>query len=264
MAVSESILHPYIKGLVEEHGVLTVTELNQYLREILDLDADDLTILSGRNDDKFSQIVRNVVAHAPDGISNKNGYIIDKTSKPAKFFAKINSSKDANDAIITKNIIVDRQKKKQLFKARKVDFKSLNEEHSTLGDAGEIFALEWERSRLKDLSVSFDLLEEVIHFSKRYGDGAGYDIQSRKDNNYDLLYIEVKTTKGGLNTPFYMSENEKSFMEIYKENTLIYRVYNYDKDTNLGEIEVIDYNSLISNYDFNPITYKVTKKTSAE
>lgn len=129
-----------------------------------------------------------------------------------------------------------------------------------MGDAGEIFALEWERNRLKEINVSFDLLEEVIHFSKKYGDGAGYDILSRKDNNYDLLYIEVKTTKGGLNTPFYMSENEKTFMEIYKNNTLIYRVYNYDKDTNMGEIEVIDYTTLTQNYEFNPITYKVTKK----
>ena len=51
-------------------------------------------------------------------------------------------------------------------------------------------------------------------------------------------------------------------MEIYKENTLIYRVYNYDKDTNVGEIEIITYDKLVANYDFNPITYKVTKKTN--
>ncbi|MDE5776676.1 MAG: DUF3883 domain-containing protein, partial [Treponemataceae bacterium] len=76
----------------------------------------------------------------------------------------------------------------------------------------------------------------------------------------DLLYIEVKTTKGGLDTPFYMSENEKAFIEIYKENTQIYRVYNYNQETNVGEIEIITYEELMKNYDFNPITYKVTKK----
>ena len=150
---------------------------------------------------------------------------------------------------------------KRTFSARKIDFKSLNNEYSVLGDAGENFALEWERRRLKDLNVSFDLLEEVIHFSKKYGDGAGYDILSRKDNNFDLLYIEVKTTKGGLDTPFYMSENERAFMEIYRDNTLIYRVYNYDKDTNIGEIKVIDFDRLTKDYSFNPITYKVTKKS---
>ena len=260
MAISESSLHPYIKGLVEEYGVLTVTNLNKYLREMLTLDSEDLTILSGRNDDKFSQIVRNVVAHAPEGISCKNGYIIDKTKKPATFYAKIKSNNDINQSVITQDVIGERQKRKRAFLARKVDFKSLNNEHSALGDAGEIFALEWERNRLKDLNVTFDLLEEVVHFSRKYGDGAGYDILSRKDNDFDLLYIEVKTTKGGFDTPFYLSENEKIFMEVYKENTLIYRVYNYDQDANVGEIEIIDYENLMRNYILNPVTYKVTRK----
>lgn len=261
MAISESTLHPYIKGLVEENGKLTVTELNEMLREILTLDSDDLTILSGRNDDKFSQIVRNVVAHAPEGISCKYGYIIDKTKKPAVFYAKEQNTNVAMVAKITPERIKEREEKRKIFTARKVDFKTLNNEHSALGDAGEIFALEWERTRLKELSVSFDVTEEVIHFSRKYGDGAGYDILSRVDNNFEIRYIEVKTTKGGLDTPFYMSENERAFIEIYQKNALIYRVYNYDQDTNIGEIEIITYGDLISNYTFNPITYKVTKKT---
>ena len=260
MAISENNLHPYIKGLVEENGKLTVTELNKLLREILILDSDDLTLLSGRNDDKFSQIVRNVVAHSPAGKTDKNGYIVDKTKKPAVFYAKEKSSGDVENVIISEEKIKERRIKKNIFKARKVNFSTVNEENTALGNAGEAFALEWERNRVKTLNVSFDILEEVIHFSKKYGDGAGYDILSRKDDSYELLYIEVKTTKGDINTPFYMSENEKNFMEIYKENTVIYRVYNYRPDTNIGEIEVITYEQLINNYDFNPITYKVTKK----
>ena len=140
MAISESTLHPYIKGLVEENGKLTVTELNEMLREILTLDSDDLTILSGRNDDKFSQIVRNVVAHAPEGISCKYGYIIDKTKKPAVFYAKEQNTNVAMVAKITPERIKEREEKRKIFTARKVDFKTLNNEHSALGDAGEIFA----------------------------------------------------------------------------------------------------------------------------
>lgn len=260
MAISESSLHPYIKGLVEEYGRLTVTELNKLLREILILDTDDLTILSGRKDDKFSQIVRNVVAHATEAVTSKNGYIIDKTKRPAVFYAKTTVSDDVAVSIISNEKIKERREKKRRFTARKVDFTTVNSENSALGDAGEVFALEWERNRLKELNVSFSILDEVIHFSRKYGDGAGYDILSRKDNDYELRYIEVKTTKGGLDTPFYMSENEKAFMEIYKDNTLIYRVYNYNQETNVGEIEVISYETLIQNYDFNPITYKVTRK----
>lgn len=260
MAISENSLHPYIKGLVEENGKLTVTELNKYLRDILILDSNDLTMLSGRNDDKFSQIVRNVVAHAPEGVSSRNGYIIDKTKRPAVFYARETDSTDINKAKISNTTIKERLEKKRKFSARRVDFNIINNENTVLGDAGEIFALEWERNRLKNLNVSFDILDEVIHFSKKYGDGAGYDILSRKDNSYELLYIEVKTTKGGLNTPFYMSENEKTFMDIYCDNVLIYRVYNYNHETNVGEIEIITQSILEKDYLFNPITYKVIKK----
>ena len=260
MAISESSLHPYIKGLVEENGKLTVTELNKLLREILLLDADDLTILSGRRDDKFSQIVRNVVAHAPEGVTSRNGYFLDKTKRPAVFYAKTAPSDDVTTSMISATQIRERKEKKRKFTARKVDFKTINNENSALGDAGEVFALEWERSRLKDMDVSFSILDEVVHFSRKFGDGTGYDILSRKDNGYELLYIEVKTTKSGLDTPFYMSENEKTFMEIYKDNALIYRVYNYNLETNVGEIEIITYDKLVTEYDFNPITYKVTKK----
>lgn len=262
MPISESSLHPYIKGLVEENGQLTVTDLNTLLREILTLDADDLTTLSGRPDDKFSQIVRNVVSHAPNGISSRHGYIIDKTKDPAIFYAKEKNVDDPSSAKISDHSIKKRQEKHRKFKARKVDFKTLNNEHSALGDAGENFALEWERNRLRELHVTFNILDEVVHYSRKFGDGAGYDILSRKDADYELLYIEVKTTKGGLDTPFYMSANERAYIEIFKDSTLIYRVYNYDQDTNVGEIEIITYDDLMEKYDFNPITYKVTKKSS--
>ena len=260
MAISESTLHPYIKGLVEEYGKLTVTELNKLLRGILTLGSDDLTILSGRRDDKFSQIVRNVVAHAPEGISSRYGYIIDKTKKPAVFYAKEKDTKIPSNDIISPEKIKERKEKRKKFIARKIDFRTLNNEHSALGDAGEVFALEWERNRLRDLSVTFDVSEEVIHFSRKYGDGAGYDILSRNGRDFALRYIEVKTTKGDLNTPFYMSVNERAFIEIYQDNAFIYRVYNYDQDTNIGEIEIISYNELIENYTFDSVNYKVTRK----
>lgn len=262
MAISESTLHPYIKGLVEENGKLTVTELNKLLRKILTLDSDDLTLLSGRRDDKFSQIVRNVVAHAPMGISVRHGYFIDKTKKPAVFYAieKNTKSVDGGIGIISIDKIRERKEKHKKFIARRVDFKTLNVEHSALGDAGEIFALEWERNRLKELSVTFNVFEEVIHFSRKYGDGAGYDILSRNDSDFALRYIEVKTTKGDINTPFYLSENERAFLEIYQDNAVIYRVYNYDQDTNIGEIEIITYDEFIANYTISPVTYKVTRK----
>lgn len=260
MPVSERALHPYIKGLVEEYGELTTTDLNRYLRDILDLDETDLELLDGRSDDKFSQIIRNLVSHAPEGISSRNGYIVDKREKPAKFYAISSEGfrrETPEERIISSTEIIDRKERKRLFNARKVDYLTLNRERSELGTLGEQFALEWERSRLRDLQVPFDVLDEVIHFSQKYGDGSGYDILSRFDENYVPLYIEVKTTKRGLEEPFFMSANEKVFMEIY-DNVRIYRVYNFDKDSNIGEIEVLSIYDLNERYQFDPITFKVS------
>lgn len=255
MPVSESMLHPYIKGLVEEHGKLTVTELNTLLREVLTLDETDLEILTNRSDDKFSQIVRNVVSHAGEDVVSKYGYILDKTTKPVTFYASHKSSVIASEEIERRKI------KSKSFHARKVDYKTLNIERSELGLAGEIFALQFERQRLYDEDISFDTLNEVIHTSQVFGDGAGYDILSRNNaKDLDLLYIEVKTTKGDLKSPFYMSKNEKEFIEVYKENCFIYRVYNFNSLINLGEIEIISYEKLMSEYIFNPVTFVVTKK----
>lgn len=136
MAVSERSLDPYIKGLVEENGALTVTELNELLRGILVLDAQDLTILAGRNDDKFSQIVRNVVAHAPEGISCRHGYIIDKTRKPAVFYAKAREAENAAEAVVSEEDIRERREKHRRFAARKVNFAEVNEGRSALGYGG--------------------------------------------------------------------------------------------------------------------------------
>jgi len=46
-----------------ENGFISTTELMQCLREVLRPTGEDLSILAGRNDDKFSQKVRNLRSH---------------------------------------------------------------------------------------------------------------------------------------------------------------------------------------------------------
>jgi len=48
---------------IREGESITTSELITQLRDILKPSGDDLTILAGRSDDKFSQIVRNLKAH---------------------------------------------------------------------------------------------------------------------------------------------------------------------------------------------------------
>ncbi len=260
MAYKEKDIRPYVKLIVEEEGKITTTELNERLREILPLTDSDKEILEGRNDDRFSQIVRNLVRYQGDenNLVDRHGYIVDKSTRPATFYAK-NYSGEVTVKVPEKEI-EKRKKKRRKYVARKVDFEARYEENRVLGDAGERYIYDYEINRLKELGVTFDVFDEVIHTSKVFGDGAGYDILSKEDEEGKNLYIEVKTTKGGLNTPFFISINELRFMEDYKEEARIYRVYNFDYDTNMGEVEIIDYETLNNDYIIDPVSYKVTPK----
>jgi predicted HNH restriction endonuclease len=56
-----------------KNGNINTTELSEMLREILKPSGEDLEILAGRNDDYFSQIVRNLTAKTRPFV--KNGFI---------------------------------------------------------------------------------------------------------------------------------------------------------------------------------------------
>ena len=74
-----------------------------------------------------------------------------------------------------------------------------------------------------------DLLGKIRHVSKE-DDSAGYDILSYKKNGEEL-YIEVKTTRGNKETPFYLSANEYETWENNTSKYVIYRVYEYSPDS---------------------------------
>lgn len=52
-----------IADYADPEAGLSVTEITQKLRGILRLSEADLAILTGRKDDRFSQVVRNLVSH---------------------------------------------------------------------------------------------------------------------------------------------------------------------------------------------------------
>lgn len=54
-------------------GNINTSELSRLLREILKPSGDDLELLAGRNDDYFSQIVRNLTAKTRSFV--QNGFI---------------------------------------------------------------------------------------------------------------------------------------------------------------------------------------------
>ena len=65
-----------------------------------------------------------------------------------------------------------------------------------------------------------------MHVSELEGDGAGFDIQSFTPAG-EPKFIEVKTTTGPAETPFYMSSNEVAFAKAKQEQFYLYRLYDY-------------------------------------
>jgi len=120
-----------------------------------------------------------------------------------------------------------------------------------LGFQGERWVLEYERARLRFERCS-NLAENVRHISFEEGDGAGYDILSYNMNGTQR-YIEVKTTTGNINTPFYITPNELRFAEEKVDSYCLYRVFEFNKSPKMYVIE----GSLKDKYQVYPSMYQV-------
>lgn len=90
----------------------------------------------------------------------------------------------------------------------------------SLGLAGEEFVINFERARLIHAGAE-KLASKIEHVSKEKGDGAGFDVLSFERSG-DKRLIEVKTTKYGAHTPFYISRNE---LEVSKSESVRYHLY---------------------------------------
>ena len=77
------------------------------------------------------------------------------------------------------------------------------------------------------LDVGSDLAEKVSHVAVVEGDGAGYDVRSYTPTG-DVKYIEVKTTRSGINTSFYITSNEVAFSSSHAETFYLYRLWNFN------------------------------------
>jgi len=95
----------------------------------------------------------------------------------------------------------------------------------SLGLAGEQFVLNFERARLLSLRKD-DLAARIEHTSRVRGDGEGYDILSFEESGRERL-IEVKTTKYGRETPFFVSSNEVAVSESHADEYHLYRLFGF-------------------------------------
>ena len=95
----------------------------------------------------------------------------------------------------------------------------------TLGAAGESFVLNFEKARLIHAGKEA-LASKIEHTSSVRGDYEGYDILSFEESGAERL-IEVKTTKYGLETPFYVTKNEVATSERRAAQYQVYRLFEF-------------------------------------
>lgn len=132
--------------------------------------------------------------------------------------------------------------------------------NTKLGELGEEFVYNIEKNSVAVFNK--DYADKVEHVSKLYGDKYGYDISSI-DINGNNLKIEVKTTTGDCDTPFYISKNELRFLkENENEGAILYRVYNFNEETKTGQIKKITAQEILNNYEMDTKQYFIQKKES--
>lgn len=258
MAHTEAQIRRAIKPLLTVYGELNTTEVKSLLDTVLTFDADDNTPSATRNEVLIIQRIGNIVAHQTETIKTYDeGFVLDKSSRPAKF-SLINP---ISHVVIQPAEVTKIREKTRRFTARKIDWEKARDRNNEIGDQGEEFALEYEIDRLIEaLAIDRTLAtQNVQHLSRLQGDGLGYDISSINDDG-SPRYIEVKTTSGDFNQPFYMSKNERHFFEEYEDSAFIYRVYNFNRETRRGDVRIITQTELFSDFTFDTITWQVKPK----
>ncbi|MEA2104603.1 MAG: DUF3883 domain-containing protein [Candidatus Cloacimonadota bacterium] len=138
-----------------------------------------------------------------------------------------------------------------------VDFIKLEIENKRLGLLGELFVIQIERKHLIKNNRK-DLADLIEHTSKEIGDGLGYDILSYTTNG-EKKHIEVKTTRGEINRPFYLTKNEIEFSQQESNSYYLYRIFDFNTGLNVGKLYKVKGN-INDTLELEPILYLAIPK----
>lgn len=108
---------------------------------------------------------------------------------------------------------------------RHVNYLAREARNSSLGSAGEKFAIEFEIARLRR-ARNPRLADRIERVSETKGDTAGFDILSFEESGRER-FIEVKTTAYGKETPFYLTRNELGCSRDRASEYFLYRVFQF-------------------------------------
>lgn len=128
------------------------------------------------------------------------------------------------------------------------DYLQIEARNRSLGLAGEKFVVTFEHQRLWKAGKKA-LAERVEHVAITRGDGLGYDVHSFDESGRDRL-IEVKTTRFGAMTPFYVTRREVEASEIHQTYHL-YRLFRFEQP----QLYVVG-GSLREHFELDPSHFK--------
>jgi len=94
-----------------------------------------------------------------------------------------------------------------------------------LGNEGERFVVRFEQARLL-LARKDRLAARIEHVAEERGDGDGFDVLSFEETGKERL-IEVKTTRYGKQTPFYVTRKEVRVSQQHPDQYQVYRVFSF-------------------------------------
>lgn len=120
----------------------------------------------------------------------------------------------------------------------------------SLGRAGEELVLEFEQKRLWEAGAK-SLAKRIEHVSQTKGDGDGFDVLSFERDGTERL-VEVKTTRFGAMTPFYVTTNELHVSDSRRSEYFVYRLFKFGDNPRLFLLP----GSLRANCTLEPVQFR--------
>lgn len=123
----------------------------------------------------------------------------------------------------------DRAPRRQTSAKR--DYLAIEARNASLGLEGERLVLRFEHERLWRAGQR-KLADRIEHVSQTRGDGLGYDILSYEADGRER-FVEVKTTRFGEMTPFFVSRNEVRASGEIGDQYQLCRVFTFAREPRL-------------------------------
>ena len=184
-----------------------------------------------------------------------NPQILDTISKDADARVTVPTVEDILKSLVEPpEASIPSTKKTKISKAKhQTNYLAIEASNQSLGKAGEQFVMNYEMARLIHLGKE-QLADKIEQVSISIGDSAGYDIHSHEATGKDR-FIEVKTTKYGVETPFFVTSNELHFSNEYKDKYFLYRVFGFRESPKLYTLPGF----IKNNFQLSPTEYSVRR-----